>query len=246
VPTPTPPLLTGAWTLEIKGCFRNRNWFRLNVKGLSFSKAACLPFPRVSAKVQTLAQQAGRNDFSRGGQNVKSCQRKTLLLQGSKEMGCAIYGALFTDVKQTLQTCQPYSGEQSRLALQGFWLKGMAAYPQGQAPPRLPDSNLFVLLPQDTLRQECLFPEWPSTACRSEPCSLRPVPQEVTAVPSDKQIKSSCLWFPSHCLEMDRMGQCTSGVISEGHLLSPSVCSQDSNISLFYPLLDNEHITTSI
>lgn len=154
--------------------------------------------------------------------NVKSCQSKTLLLQRSKQMGCAIYGALFIDVRETLQIGQPYNQEQGRLALQGFWPKGWLPIPGDRLCQGSADSNLSFLLtralqlsPQRfstgsglSLVVTALSPKWPQTV--------------VTVVPSGKQINSSCLWILGdpdpfwvqswiHCLEMDTTGQYTSG-----------------------------------
>lgn len=177
--------------------------------------------------------------------NVKSCQSKTLLLQRSKQMGCAIYGALFIDVRETLQIGQPYNQEQGRLALQGFWPKGWLPIPGDRLCQGSADSNLSFLLtralqlsPQRfstgsglSLVVTALSPKWPQTVVTVvQTVANRSIP--LASGSSEIQIHSgsnpgSTVW------KWTRPGSTRLGTLLEGHLLSPSVCSQDSKISPF-------------
>lgn len=160
---------------------------------------------------------------------------KTLLLQRSKRMGRATHGAPVPSVKETLQVWHPLNQDQSRLTLQGFWPKGVAAYPESQALPRLPHSFRPVL--------SVLSRSWrPLGGLHSGPppdagvscvfTALSPKrPQTVVpGVLSDREIYFSCLWIPSHCLERIQWNNPGQGRLPEGWQLSGFVCGQDSHL----------------
>lgn len=164
---------------------------------------------------------------------------KTPLLQRSKQMGWAVHGALLPSVKETLQVCHLLNQDQSRLVLQGFWPKGVAAYPESQALSRLPHS--FCTVPSVLSRHPCPLADLHSgpaqdagMSCVSTALSPK---RPQTVAPGDQLVTA---WKR---IQWNNPGQ---EPLPEGWQLSSFVCAHDSHLSLSqpsYPLQRQLHIT---